>query len=39
MVELAFRKTLADLEKTPDYFDMQLTTLRGQRVNKAFMVH
>ncbi len=36
--KLFHRGTLADLEKTPDYFDMKLTTPRGQKVNQAFMV-
>ncbi|MEI6806287.1 MAG: hypothetical protein WCK49_07265 [Myxococcaceae bacterium] len=38
MIELAFRASLEELEKTADYFDMKLTTPRGQKVNKAFMV-
>jgi hypothetical protein len=36
--ELGLRVGLAKLEKNPDYFDMQLSTPRGIRVNQAFMV-
>ncbi|MEI6790294.1 MAG: hypothetical protein WCK42_03835 [Myxococcaceae bacterium] len=37
--QLFLRHGLAELEKTPIYFDMQLSTPRGQIVNRAFMVH
>ena len=37
-LQLGFRANLAEIEKNTDYFDMQLTTPRGQAVNQAFMV-
>lgn len=36
--QLFLRKSLNELEKNVDYFDMQLTTSRGQRVYKAFVL-